>query len=280
MTIILYPKTPPLYTPLSQIVIACGFQVLVIFKLLCFSEKKHYLTVTREPARKNRLRQILTKRVTETSTRSDPIASVQSDTETATAPGTVSAFPITPETRASNKGTSPVTPQSGSQGSGKGDALIRYIHNVSPIKRNKRDTVDYSTFTLQVAENKAHKALCYSTSKRAILAEKETPRTPVKLMRYAKTSDKEKLVVNDITHITVPNTLECNFQFWGSLNDQSNVTLDQLDQAPEDKLTVVCKVLKRDDTKTVEQGKYNVANATVADSTAKIILDVWNDRIP
>lgn len=55
-------------------------------------------------------------------------------------------------------------------GTSLGTALVGYVH-VSPVKRNKRNTLNYSTFTLQVEENSMHDALCNSTTKRAILAE-------------------------------------------------------------------------------------------------------------
>ncbi|KAJ7387318.1 hypothetical protein OS493_004303 [Desmophyllum pertusum] len=123
-------------------------------------------------------------------------------------------------------------------------------------------------------------ALCYSTTKRAILAEKEASRTPVKIARFTRTADHTKLVVNDITHVTAPNSLECPFQFCQELDDQTTTTLDKLDEAPEDKLTIFCKVLKLSETKIVGQAKYKVANATIADDTAQITLDVWNNLIP
>lgn len=125
-----------------------------------------------------------------------------------------------------------------------------------------------------------HDALCYSTTKRAILAEKEASRTPVKIARFTRTADHTKLVVNDITHVTAPNSLECPFHFCQELDDQTTTTLDKLDEAPEDKLTIFCKVLKLSETKIVGQAKYKVANGTIADDTAQITLDVWNNLIP
>ena len=43
---------------------------------------------------------------------------------------------------------------------------------------------------------------------------------------------------------------------------------------------IFCKVLKLSETKIVGQAKYNVANATIADNTGQITLDVWNNLIP
>jgi len=70
-------------------------------------------------------------------------------------------------------------------------------------------------------------------------------------------------VVNDITHVNAPNSLECPVQFCQNLDDQTTTTLEMLDVAPEDKLKIFCKVLKLSETKIVGQAKYNVANATV-----------------
>ena len=84
---------------------------------------------------------------------------------------------------------------------------------------------------------------------------------PVKITRFAKTSDNTKLVVNDITSITSPKSLECTFQFSDDISDQTIISLDKLDEAPEDKLTVLCKLLKLQETKIVGQAKYTVANA-------------------
>ena len=125
-----------------------------------------------------------------------------------------------------------------------------------------------------------HDALCNSTTKRAILAEKEASRTPIKIARFTRTADHTKLVVNDITHVTAPNSLECPFQFCQNLDNQTTTTLEKLDEAPEDKLTIFCKVLKLSETKVVGRAKYNVANATIADNTGQITLDVWNNLIP
>ena len=87
-------------------------------------------------------------------------------------------------------------------------------------------------------------------------------------------------MVNDITHVTAPDSLECPFQLCQNLDNQTTTTLEKLDEAPEDKLTIFCKVLKLSETKVVGQAKYNVANATIADNTGQIILDVWNNLIP
>ena len=101
----------------------------------------------------------------------------------------------------------------------------------------------------------------------AILAEKEPSSTPVKITRYTKTANLTKLVVNDITQITLPNSFECPFQFSQELSQQELITLDKIHEGPEDNITLVCKVLKLGETKVVRQAKYHVLDATIADAT-------------
>ena len=100
----------------------------------------------------------------------------------------------------------------------------------------------------------------------AILAEKKPSTTPVKITRYTKTANRTKLVVNDITQITIPNSFECPFQFSQELSQQELITLDKIHEGPEDNITV-CKVLKLGETKVVGQAKYHVLDATIANAT-------------
>ena len=100
----------------------------------------------------------------------------------------------------------------------------------------------------------------------AILAEKKPSTTPVKITRYTKTANRTKLVVNDITQITLPNSFECPFQFSQELSQQELITLDKIHEGHEDNITV-CKVLKLGETKVVGQAKYHVLDATIANAT-------------
>ena len=100
----------------------------------------------------------------------------------------------------------------------------------------------------------------------AILAEKKLSTTPVKITCYTKTANRTKLVVNDITQITLPNSFECPFQFSQELSQQELITLDKIHEGPEDNITV-CKVLKLGETKVVGQAKYHVLDATIANAT-------------
>ena len=100
----------------------------------------------------------------------------------------------------------------------------------------------------------------------AILAETKPSTTPVKITRYTKTANRTKLVVNDITQITLPNSFECPFQFSQELSQQELITLDKIHEGLEDNITV-CKVLKLGETKVVGQAKYHVLDATIANAT-------------
>ena len=129
---------------------------------------------------------------------------------------------------------------------GSPQTLIAYVHNLSPIKRNKRNTIDYTTLTLQTGPAATQPALCYSKSKRKILEEKETTRSPIKITRYTKSTDKAKIVINDKTIIAAPEDLEYNFQY--SEADVKPVTplenLSSDDASVEDNITVCAKVVK------------------------------------
>ena len=70
--------------------------------------------------------------------------------------------------------------------------LIGYVHKLSPPKRNRRDTMNYSTFGLQTETGKVEDGLCFSSAKRILLEEKQLNRTAVKLSAYTLTSLGEK----------------------------------------------------------------------------------------
>ena len=91
------------------------------------------------------------------------------------------------------------------------EAIIAYVHQLSPIKRNKKNTIDYSTLLLQTKDEPAQEALMYSKHKRPLLVDSEKCRTPVKIQRFTYTSDGEKIIINDMTKISVPGQSEYSF---------------------------------------------------------------------
>ena len=62
-------------------------------------------------------------------------------------------------------------------------SMIAYVHQLSPPRRNKKNTMDYSTLLLQT-EDTTKEALCYSKNKRPLLNDSQTSRTPIKLQRF------------------------------------------------------------------------------------------------
>ena len=69
--------------------------------------------------------------------------------------------------------------------------IIAYVHQLSPVQRNKKNTVDYCTLLLQTKDNPSQGALLYSKRmhKRPLLVDSEKCRTPVKIQRFTRTSD-------------------------------------------------------------------------------------------
>ena len=83
-------------------------------------------------------------------------------------------------------------------------SLIAYVHNLSPIRRNRENTKHYSTLTLQTSSGRNEQALLFSKHKRKLLQDHETSRIPVKFQKLAKTKNGKKLIINEITEITAP----------------------------------------------------------------------------
>ena len=85
--------------------------------------------------------------------------------------------------------------------------------------------MDYVSLTLQTSENETREALLYSPKKRPLLAQRKESRTPVKLQNYTFTEDQQKIVVNDMTFISTPDSSEYNFQF---ASDLPNATISKI----------------------------------------------------
>ena len=94
---------------------------------------------------------------------------------------------------------------------GRSETMNAYVHYVSPLKRNKRNTIDYCAVTSQTGTTNTQSSLCYSESKRKIFEEKEIIRSPIKITRYIPSTDKTNVVINDRIIITAPDDLEYNF---------------------------------------------------------------------
>ena len=132
-----------------------------------------------------------------------------------------------------------------------GPHIIAYVHNLSPLKRNKRNTIDYTTLTLQTDATTTQPALCYSKTKRKLLHEHETKRAPIKISRYTKSGDKTKIVINDKTLLAKPDDMDYTFQYYDDADQPVTPLSDLLkdDASKEDNITVCAKVVKVSDPK-------------------------------
>lgn len=165
------------------------------------------------------------------------------------------------------------------------DDIIAYVHNLSPLRRNKKNTVDYSTLQLQVNgigdEIDFQEALCFSKTKRKLLMDKQESRTPVKITRYTRSTDKKKIIINDVTHVAKAEDIEYSFQFRSNENETLSSVQKIKNQEVSEYINILGKIVKIDATKEVNKGHNNwkVANAVLADHTGKIDIEFWNDYI-
>ena len=132
-----------------------------------------------------------------------------------------------------------------------GPHIIAYVHNLSLLKHNKRNTIDYTTLTLQTDATTTQTALCYSKTKRKLLHEHETKRAPIKISRYMKSGDKTKIVINDKTLLAKPDDMDYTFQYYNDADQPVTPLSDLLkdNASKEDNITVCAKVVKVSDPK-------------------------------
>ena len=157
--------------------------------------------------------------------------------------------------------------------------IIAYVHNLSPLKRNKRNTIDYTTLTLQTDATTTQPALCYSKTKRKLLHEHETKRARIKISRCTKSGDKTKIVINDKTLLAKPDDMDYTFQYYDDADQPVKPLSDLLkdDASKEDNTTVCAKVVKVSDPKNVvtQQSRGNkVSEVTLLDTTGTMTLDL------
>ena len=162
-------------------------------------------------------------------------------------------------------------------------SIIAYVHCLSPSRRNKKNTLDYSTLVLQSESKPAQEALLYSKNKRPLLSDSEHSHTPVKIQRYTHTTDGEKMIINDMTMISVPDQTEYSFQFKETTGPSSEPTPveDILQSCNEwDCVTLCAKAIHVGETVVVSGKKLRLAESTFADTTGSIAVDLWEQHIP
>lgn len=163
------------------------------------------------------------------------------------------------------------------------DEIIAYVHQLSPLKRNKRDTMNYSTMMLQTSDS-TEDALLYSPGKRQLLAESEKSCTPVKIRKFTRTSDGSKIIVNDITKISKPEQTEYAFQFNDSISTQTakTVSIKSIMETPNNegkRVTVRGKIIHMNTPTVVSSYQLKIASAFLADESGRITLELWEQHI-
>ena len=164
------------------------------------------------------------------------------------------------------------------------ETLIGYVHNLSHPRRNRGNTMNYCTFVLQTSAEETQEALLYSTHKRPLLLESQNNHTPVKLKHFTYTEDRNKIIVNDMTNIAIPQQCEYSFQYDEStlLQGEPITILDILNTRKEwDVVTVRGKILNVKDQHSVgsPRKRLNVMEAVLGDVTGTIPLDLWEAQI-
>ena len=73
--------------------------------------------------------------------------------------------------------------------------IIGYVESVSPSKRNRRSTTDYSDIALQLHGGKRRRAVCFSEKKRLLL-ERKNNKTKLSKFNKAKNSETVTLMIS------------------------------------------------------------------------------------
>ena len=161
------------------------------------------------------------------------------------------------------------------------ETLIGYAQDVSEVKRNRSNTTDYVTMTIQTSPVKTSQALLYSSQKRKIFVHSQQTKTPIKIKDFARTSD-NKIVINDMTYVGQPTSGEYSFQYADVPEEKQIATniINILNEGKEwDRVSLKAKVIQKPEAIQVGSKKLKLAVATVADLTASIPLDIWEEHI-
>ena len=161
-------------------------------------------------------------------------------------------------------------------------SIIGYVHHLSPEKRNKKNTMDYASFTLQTLATDTKEALIYSKHKRQLFSQSQTNRTPIKLTDFTFTENREKIVVNDMTFVSVPQPSEYAFQYSEikTAEEEPSSVLEVLNSKNEwDKEAVRGKIANLTEPTKVSKNQLNLAIATIVDQTATMPIDLWENHI-
>ncbi|PFX13975.1 hypothetical protein AWC38_SpisGene21907 [Stylophora pistillata] len=155
-----------------------------------------------------------------------------------------------------------------------GDFNINYFDEF--VKRNRGNTMDYVSMTLQTSPNTSCEALLYSPQNRTLFAESQTRRTPFKLRDFTCTDD-QKMVANDMTFVGVPHQSEYSSQqaeVPSQFSKESVKVLEVLNTIKEwDSVVVRGKITQINETTNVGSKGLKLSQAVITDATASIQLE-------
>ena len=158
------------------------------------------------------------------------------------------------------------------------NSLIAYVHNLSPIRRNRENTKDYSTLTLQTSSGRNEQALLFSKQTETSSGSRNIT---VKFLKNSETKDGKKLIMNEITEITAPRPEEYSFQFENLSSSTSVVSLNSIQNlADGTKVIVKGKVHSMGEPYTIGAKQLQVCEVLLGDETGVAKCDVWENYIP
>ena len=98
---------------------------------------------------------------------------------------------------------------------------------------------------------------------------------------YVCTPDKQKLILNDMTHLSTPDPTEYCFQFKQPEPHQASVNIKNIvDSSNEfDNVTLRAKLIRLGETRNIGKRQLRLATATFLDETGTILVDLWENHI-
>lgn len=160
--------------------------------------------------------------------------------------------------------------------------LIAYVHEVSPTKSNRANTMEYFDVCLQTEHNQSQRAVCFTKSKRQLFVDRQQTKMPVKLTNFTMSTNGADILINNMTQVTQAEDGEYAFQIVSPPNSQELpfLPLKNIETSkPFDIVNVKGKVIKKSKTKTVGRNKLNLVETILSDGTTSIKLDIWENHI-
>ena len=162
------------------------------------------------------------------------------------------------------------------------ETTVAYVHDLLPVKRNRNNTMDYVSMTLQTASNKTIEALLYSPHKWSLFVQSQDSRTPLKLKDHTYTEDKTKIVINDMTNVTTPHHSEYSFQYVEISSPsakQDPISILEVSNSSKEWDNVVLTGKMTQIKEPIGKNKLNLCECILANSSTSIHMDVWEENI-